>query len=122
MELGLGKTVCKADSEKDVFGRYLQVIKLRKLDLSEDIATKRPRWVYYILMSGSHHWLLILFIIPDGVGWLQLLISIEWQCEGLMTGISRGSFSHVFLFPILAEYEPPRQGERVGSKKSPMHE
>ena len=63
---------------KDVSERYLRIIKLRKLELSEDTATRRPRRVYYILMQG---WIVFIrFIIScishyntHGVGWLSCL-------------------------------------------------
>ena len=73
-------------ARKGMKGRFQNVIfnhvKLRKLEQLEDIATKRPRWVYYIRMSSS----LRLVHISYNTQWrglAKLLISVEGQCEGL---------------------------------------
>ncbi len=91
-------------ARKGMKGRFQNVIfnhvKLRKLDQPEGIATKRPRWVYYIRMSSP----LRLVHISYNTQWrglAKLLILIEGQCEGLMTKIGGGSFSHVFFVPHL---------------------
>ena len=60
-------------------GRFLNVIfdhiKLRKLDPSEDTATKRPCWVYYTCHVSIRIWVAghVYPIIPYGVGWLSCL-------------------------------------------------
>ena len=64
-------------------GRFLNVIfdriKLRKLDLPEDTATKRPCWVYYTRMRRLYPSVMGItpvytyYIIPFGVGWLSCL-------------------------------------------------
>ena len=87
---------------KDVFERYLRVIKLRKLDPSEDFATKRPRRVYYTRMLASQQGPATYIIYnTQRRGLAELLISMERQCEGLMTGISCRCFSHVFFVSII---------------------
>ena len=72
---------------KGMKGRFQNVIfnkiKLRKLDQPEDIATKRPRWVYYIRMSSTL-WLVHIFYNTQWRGLAKLLISVEGQCEGLI--------------------------------------
>ena len=91
-------------ARKGMKGRFQNVIfnhvKLRKLDQPEDIATKRPRWVYYIRMSSSLR-LVHMSYNTQWRGLVKLLISVEGQCEGLMTKIGGGSFSHVFFVPHL---------------------
>ena len=39
-------------------------------------------------------------IISLGVGWLALLIFTKGQCEGLKTGISEETNSHVFFVSV----------------------
>jgi hypothetical protein len=78
---------------KDVFLTLSSIVSTSQLEtLSEDNATKRPRWMYYIPMLGSLYWLPALHIIRDGVGRLKLLILIKGQCEGLDDGISKWMF------------------------------
>ena len=92
--------LCPKGHERTFSKRYLQVIKLRKLDQPEDIATKRLRWVYYIRMSSAVR-LMYISYNTQWRGLAKLLILIEGQCEGLMTKIGGGSFSHVFFVPHL---------------------
>ena len=66
------------EQERTFSERYLRVIKLRKLDPSEDTATKRSCWVYYTRMHALYpmHGAIMehtLYIIPFGVGWLSCL-------------------------------------------------
>ena len=91
-------------ARKGMKGRFQNVIfkssNFATLILSEDIATKRPRWVYYIRMS-SYLRLVHISYNTQWRGLAKLLILIEGQCEGLMTKIGGGSFSHVFFVPYL---------------------
>ena len=67
--------------------------------LQEDIATKRPCWVYYITMYGSHNWHPTLIYNTQRRGLAELLISVERQCEGQGCGISDRKFTPTsFLF------------------------
>ena len=91
-------------ARKGMKGRFQNVIfnhvKLRKLEQLEGIATKRPRWVYYIRMSSA----LRLVHISYNTQWrglAKLLISVGGQCEGLMWRDKHESFSHVFFVPHL---------------------
>ena len=76
--------------QKDVFERYLLRSNLANLILSEGIATKRPRWVYYIIT-----------IIRFGVGWLSCL---SW--ERAMREPERGISSRKFLPRLFLCPEP----------------
>ena len=94
-------------ARKGMKGRFQNVIfnhvKLRKLEQLEGIATKRPRWVYYIRMSSS----LRLVHISYNTQWrglAKLLISVGGQCEGLVGGISKEVSPTSFLFHTLLYY------------------
>ena len=77
-------------------------IKLRKLDPSEDTATKRSCWVYYTRMPTSLLGLAVhtIFYNTQWRGLAELLISMERQCEGRIWWDKRGSFSHVFFVSV----------------------
>ena len=94
-------------ARKGMKGRFQNVIfkssNFATLILSEDIATKRPRWVYYIRMPSS----LRLVHISYNTQWrglAKLLISVGGQCEGLVGGISKEVSPTSFLFQTLFYY------------------
>ena len=94
-------------ARKGMKGRFQNVIfnhvKLRKLEQLEDIATKRPRWVYYIRMSSSLR-LVHIFYNTQWRGLAKLLISVGGQCEDLVGGISKEVSPTSFLFHTLFYY------------------
>ncbi len=87
--------ICLARSRK---GRFLNVIfdhiKLRKLDPSEDTATKRSCWVYYTCHVSIRIWIAehVLSYNTLRRGLAKLLISMERQCEGLIWWDKRQKF------------------------------
>lgn len=90
-------------------GRFLNVIfdriKLRKLDLPEDTATKRSCWVYYTRMHSLYPYVrghsIVYFIYnTHRRGLAELLILVKRQCEGQIRWDKRGSFSHVFFVSV----------------------
>ena len=72
----------------------------------EDTATRRPCWVYYprmprvypiVWVNTSAAYLLLIHVWR---GLAELLILMEGQCEGQMTGISSRRFlPRLFLYP-----------------------
>ena len=95
-------------ARKGMKGRFQNVIfkssNFATLILSEDIATKRPRWVYYIRMS-SYLRLVHISYNTQWRGLAKLLISVEGQCEGLILWDRQRKFlPRLFLFHTLFYY------------------
>ena len=96
-------------AQKDVFKTLSSTLRSRNSEHHlEDIATKRPRRVYYILYACAR-----VFIgswrIPHynthGRGLTELLILIGRQCEGPVSEVSGGKFSPTsFSFPYISIY------------------
>ena len=105
--MDLVSTPCLTEEQEK--GRFLNVIFLSSdfatLILPEDIATKRPCWVYYTRMPRvySIDWGAFggipIIIIRDWRGLAELLILVKGQCEGQTTGISKEVSPTSFLYP-----------------------
>ena len=97
--------------------RYLLRTNFAKLELRKINATKRPRRVYYIPMFGSHHWLLTLFIIRDGVGWLSCLFLSEAMRRPVRGISDRKYLPRPFHFHASTKFNRRGRGKRVGKEK-----
>ena len=109
VSLAAGLAPVRSLTQKEQKGRFLNVIfdriKLRKLDLPEDTATKRSCWVYYTRMHSLYPYVrghsIVYFIYnTHRRGLAELLILVKRQCEGQIRWDKRGSFSHVFFVSV----------------------